>query len=91
MTSPIEVAARALIPYSGASTNREFQAHVVFVSIDKEELADALVRDLTYSTGMDAEWNDAIARQQAQAVIDWLTRGEKLGGPERQLGADPRD
>jgi len=58
----------------------------VLDSIDTEELADALVRDLTYSTGLDSESNDSIARHQAQAVIEWLTTGEKLGGPERQLG-----
>ena len=61
-------------------------ARTAFESIDTEQLADALVRDLTYSTGLDSESNDAIARTQARAAIEWLTTGQKLGGPERQLG-----
>src|SRR5699024_1958910 len=89
MTTPIERAAEALV---NAAFGQELPeapidlAKAVFDSIDTDGLADALVRDLTYSTGLDSESNDSIARHQAPAVIEWLTTGEKLGGPERPLG-----
>lgn len=65
---------------------RELTTVVVDAISDPEELADVLVRDLTYATGLPAAENDEIARTQAQALIDWLKTGKKLGGPDQQLG-----
>lgn len=43
--------------------------------VDEAKLAEVLVRSLTYSTGLDAEVNDAIAAVQANAVAEWLRGG----------------
>lgn len=38
----------------------------------RKQIAEVLVRDLTYSTGLDADENDAIAAVQADAILALL-------------------
>src|SRR5690625_7937268 len=71
MTNPIEVAAQALIPYSGASTNRELQARKTFESIDVDDLAAVILAHYQRSDGL-----DVTAFETAEAVIAHLTGKE---------------
>ncbi|MBL3699258.1 hypothetical protein D3228_06305 [Leucobacter luti] len=43
--------------------------------VDEAKLAEVLVRGLTYSTGLDAETNNAIAAVQANDAAEWLRGG----------------
>lgn len=76
--TPIERAAEALIPYSGAATNRPMQARHVFESIDETDVSRVLRDHRIECTGLgevscrcrEGGWMTfgAFARHQAEAV-----------------------
>ena len=81
MTNPIEVAAQALIPYSGASTNRELQARKTFESIGVDDL-EGVIRKVMLRGAIVADVD--LPTYIALAVKAHLT-GKEQKGTERSI------